>query len=65
MQGQGCNVCRPLKVSVCLRNKETEEIKEQELFMRLPLMTEGGTFIINGAGKGDRISYTQITRRLL
>ena len=33
-----------------LRNKETEEIKEQEIFMGdFPLMTNGGTFVINGA----------------
>ena len=37
----------PLKVRARLRNKETEEIKEQEIFMGdLPLMTDGGTFII-------------------
>ena len=40
----------PLKVKVRLRNKETEEIKEQEIFMGdFPLMTKGGTFVINGA----------------
>ena len=40
----------PLKVKVRLRNKETEEIKEQEIFMGdLPLMTHSGTFVINGA----------------
>ena len=40
----------PLKVSVRLRNRETEEIKEQEIFMGdFPLMTASGTFIINGA----------------
>ena len=39
----------PLKVSVRLRNKETEEIKEQEIFMGdFPLMTKSGTFVING-----------------
>ena len=50
----------PLKVSVRLRNKETEEIKEQEIFMGdFPLMTEGGTFIINGA---ERVIVSQIVR---
>ncbi|MBQ7459895.1 MAG: DNA-directed RNA polymerase subunit beta [Oscillospiraceae bacterium] len=50
----------PLKVSVCLRNKETEEIKEQEIFMGdFPLMTDGGTFVINGA---ERVVVSQIVR---
>ena len=50
----------PLKVRVRLRNKETEEIKEQEIFMGdFPLMTEGGTFIINGA---ERVIVSQIVR---
>ena len=50
----------PLKVSVRLRNKETEEIKEQEIFMGdFPLMTAGGTFVINGA---ERVIVSQIVR---
>ena len=50
----------PLKVSVRLRNRETEEIKEQEIFMGdFPLMTQGGTFIINGA---ERVIISQIVR---
>ncbi|NLC72582.1 MAG: DNA-directed RNA polymerase subunit beta [Ruminococcaceae bacterium] len=50
----------PLRVSVRLRNKETEEIKEQEVFMGdFPLMTKGGTFIINGA---ERVVVSQIVR---
>ncbi len=50
----------PLKVRVRLRNKETEEIKEQEIFMGdFPLMTEGGTFVINGA---ERVIVSQIVR---
>ena len=50
----------PLKVSVRLRNKETEEIKEQEIFMGdFPLMTASGTFIINGA---ERVIVSQIVR---
>ena len=40
---------RPIKVRVRLRNTETDEIKEQEIFMGdFPLMTNGGTFVING-----------------
>ena len=47
----------PLKVNVRLRNKETEEIKEQEIFMGdFPIMTTGGTFIINGA---ERVIVSQ------
>ncbi len=50
----------PLKVRVRLRNKETEEIKEQEIFMGdFPLMTKAGTFVINGA---ERIVVSQIIR---
>ncbi len=50
----------PLKVRVRLRNKETEEIKEQEIFMGdFPIMTEGGTFVINGA---ERVIVSQIVR---
>ncbi len=54
------NYAAPLKVSVRLRNKETEEIKEQEIFMGdFPLMTDSGTFIINGA---ERVIVSQIVR---
>ena len=50
----------PLKVRVRLRNKETEEIKEQEIFMGdFPIMTPGGTFVINGA---ERVIVSQIVR---
>jgi len=50
----------PIKVSVRLRNKETEEIKEQEIFMGdFPIMTNAGTFIINGA---ERVVVSQIIR---
>ena len=50
----------PLKVSVRLQNKETGEIKEQEVFMGdFPLMTEQGTFIINGA---ERVIVSQLVR---
>ncbi len=51
---------KPIKVRVRLRNKETEEIKEQEIFMGdFPLMTQGGTFVINGA---ERVIVSQIVR---
>ena len=54
------NYAAPLKVSVRLRNKETEEIKEQEIFMGdFPLMTHSGTFIVNGA---ERVVVSQIVR---
>ncbi len=54
------NYAAPLRVFVRLRNKETEEIKEQEIFMGdFPLMTESGTFIINGA---ERVVVSQIVR---
>ncbi|MDR3365120.1 MAG: DNA-directed RNA polymerase subunit beta [Clostridiales Family XIII bacterium] len=50
----------PLKVGVRLINKETGEIKEQEVFMgEFPLMTEKGTFICNGA---ERVVVTQLVR---
>ena len=50
----------PLKVSVRLQNNETGEIKEQEVFKGdFPLMTEQGTFIINGA---ERVIVSQLVR---
>ena len=50
----------PLKVKVRLINKETGEVKEQEVFMGdFPLMTEKGTFIYNGA---ERVIVTQLVR---
>ncbi|TWH47028.1 DNA-directed RNA polymerase subunit beta [Sporomusa sp. KB1] len=50
----------PLRVSVRLYNKETQEIKEQEVFMGdFPLMTDNGTFIINGA---ERVIVSQLVR---
>lgn len=50
----------PLKVKVRLINKETGEVKEQEIFMGdFPLMTETGTFIINGA---ERVIVSQLVR---
>ena len=50
----------PLKVFVRLKNKETGEIKESDVFMGdFPLMTETGTFIINGA---ERVIVSQLVR---
>ncbi|WP_040225906.1 DNA-directed RNA polymerase subunit beta [Bhargavaea cecembensis] len=50
----------PLRVKVRLHNKETEEVKEQDVFMGdFPLMTENGTFIINGA---ERVIVSQLVR---
>ena len=50
----------PLKVKVRLYNKEKEEISEHEIFMgELPLMTETGTFVINGA---ERVIVSQLVR---
>ncbi|HEY4543428.1 MAG TPA: DNA-directed RNA polymerase subunit beta [Tissierellaceae bacterium] len=54
------NYSAPLKVKVRLINKETGEVKEQEVFMGdLPLMTDKGTFIINGA---ERVVVSQLVR---
>ncbi|MBR2044951.1 MAG: DNA-directed RNA polymerase subunit beta, partial [Agathobacter sp.] len=50
----------PLKVKVRLHNKETGEFNEHEIFMGdLPLMTETGTFVINGA---ERVIVSQLVR---
>ncbi|MDR0395970.1 MAG: DNA-directed RNA polymerase subunit beta [Oscillospiraceae bacterium] len=50
----------PLKVFVRLKNKETGEIKESDVFMGdFPLMTDNGTFIINGA---ERVIISQLVR---
>ena len=49
-----------MRVKCRLRNKEVDEIKEQEIFMGdFPLMTESGTFIINGA---ERVIVSQLVR---
>ncbi|MBQ3066074.1 MAG: DNA-directed RNA polymerase subunit beta [Clostridia bacterium] len=54
------NYAVPLRVTVRLTNRQTEEVKEQEVFMGdFPLMTENGTFIINGA---ERVIVSQIVR---
>ena len=50
----------PLKVQTRLFNNETGEVKEQEIFLGdMPLMTESGTFIINGA---ERVIVSQLVR---
>ncbi|MBP3579879.1 MAG: DNA-directed RNA polymerase subunit beta, partial [Clostridia bacterium] len=54
------NYAAHLKVTVRLSNKETGEVKESEVFMGdFPLMTEQGTFVINGA---ERVVVSQIVR---
>ena len=54
------NYAAPLKVVVRLINKETGEVKVQEVFMGdFPLMTEKGTFVINGA---ERVIVSQLVR---
>ena len=59
-KARDCTYAAPIKVSVRLRNRETEEIKEQEIYMGdFPLMTSAGTFIINGA---ERVIVSQIVR---
>ena len=50
----------PVKIKVRLHNKEKEEISEHEIFMgNFPLMTETGTFVINGA---ERVIVSQLVR---
>ena len=54
------NYAAPLRVKVRLTNKETGEIKEQDIFMGdFPIMTDGGTFIINGV---ERVIVSQLVR---
>ncbi len=54
------NYAAPLRVRVRLTNRSTGEVKEQEIFMGdFPLMTDNGTFIINGA---ERVIVSQIVR---
>ena len=59
-KAQDATYAAPIKVQVRLRNKETEEIKEQEIFMGdFPIMTDTGSFVINGA---ERVIVSQIVR---
>ena len=54
------NYAAPLKVEVRLFNHETGEVKEQEIFMGdMPIMTDSGTFVINGA---ERVIVSQLVR---
>ena len=54
------NYATPFKVTVRLTNKNTGEVKEQEIYMGdFPLMTDSGTFIINGA---ERVVVSQVVR---
>ena len=54
------NYAAPLKVKVRLTNKETGEVKESEIYMGdFPMMTDNGTFVINGA---ERVIVSQIVR---
>ena len=60
VQGARRHLCGPLRVKARLLNKETGEVKEQEIFMGdFPLMTDSGTFIINGA---ERVIVSQLVR---
>ena len=59
-QERDATYAAPLRVKVRLINKETGEVKEQEVFMGdFPLMTDSGTFIINGA---KRVIVSQLVR---
>ncbi len=52
--------CAPMRVTVRLLNKETGQIKESEVFLGdFPIMTESGTFVINGA---ERVIVSQLVR---
>ncbi|MBQ7316258.1 MAG: DNA-directed RNA polymerase subunit beta [Clostridia bacterium] len=54
------NYAAPLRVNVRLTNKQTGEVKQTDIFMgEFPLMTETGTFVINGA---ERVIVSQIIR---
>ncbi len=59
-KAQDMTYAAPMKVQVHLRNKATNEIKEQDIFMGdFPIMTDAGTFVINGA---ERVIVSQIVR---
>ncbi len=54
------NYASPFRVTVRLTNKSTGEVKEQEIYMGdFPIMTDSGTFVINGA---ERVVVSQIVR---
>ena len=55
-----CDISGSFKVKVRLIRKDTGEVKEQEIFMGdFPIMTDTGTFIINGA---ERVIVSQLVR---
>ena len=59
-KAQDMTYAAPMKVQVHLRNKATNEIKEQSIFMGdFPIMTDAGTFVINGA---ERVIVSQLVR---
>lgn len=59
-KNKDANYAIPLKVKVRLTNKETGEMKDDEVFMGdIPLMTDSGSFIINGA---ERVVVSQLVR---
>ena len=59
-KAQDMTYAAPMKVQVHLRNKSTNEIKEQSIFMGdFPIMTDAGTFVINGA---ERVIVSQLVR---
>ena len=59
-KAQDMTYAAPMKVQVHLRNKATNEIKEQSIFMGdFPIMTDSGTFVINGA---ERVIVSQLVR---
>ena len=59
-KAQDMTYAAPMKVQVHLRNKATNEIKEQDIFMGdFPIMTDAGTFVINGA---ERVIVSQLVR---
>ena len=59
------NYAAPLKVNVRLTNKLTGEVKQTDIYMGdFPLMTDNGTFVINGAERvivSQTVSYTHLT----
>ena len=54
------NYAAPLKVTVCLKNKQTDDIKYSDIYLGdFPIMTDNGTFVINGA---ERVIVSQLVR---
>ncbi len=66
VQGARRDLRRPLRVTARLLNKETGEVKDQEIFMGdFPLMTDAGTFVINGAERAIVSQLVPFSRRIL